>query len=339
MTTHLPQTVRLLKALLDARLRGHPMVLSHLVTYRCPCRCETCLWRDLVASEMSAGQIAEFYQQASAAGILVNSIWGGEPLVRDDLSEILQSSHNAGLVTVLITSGLRFNQRVDELVRWLNVVIFSVDHPSTRHDEMRGMPGLFDAIQRAIRRLQALPQGPRVMVNAVVSRLNQDAIADLAEWARDMSVPICFNPIETDLPGLSPHRSVAPLGLDDDTRSRLFRRLIVMKTRGFPIHNSYTHLRTFINGKRPYRCHARKVYLQLRPNGDLVDCLDRSRPVANIREQTLAELLARPDIRRRRLANIDCHVCNNANVIDTSHIWELHPESILSLISSHLSRA
>ena len=48
------QAVRLLAGLIDTRLRARPLLLSHLVTCRCPCRCETCLWRDLVREELSA---------------------------------------------------------------------------------------------------------------------------------------------------------------------------------------------------------------------------------------------------------------------------------------------
>ncbi len=46
-------------------------------------------------------------------------------------------------------------------------------------------------------------------------------------------------------------------------------------------------------------------------------------------------LTARPEIRQSRLKGVGCHFCNNANVIDTSHLWELRPESIYSLLARH----
>lgn len=69
-----------------------------------------------------------------------------------------------------------------------------------------------------------------------------------------------------------------------------------------------------------------------------MDCLDRSQPVANVRTTSLASLLRRPDIHRRRLARTACQVCSNANVIDCSYVWQLRPESILSLVRAHLRR-
>ncbi len=332
-------TARLVRGLLDARVRGRPVLLSHLVTCRCPCRCETCLWRGLVADEMTAAEISHFYQDAARAGIRINSIWGGEPLVREDLPDILRASRAAGLWTVLITSGYRLIERLDELTPWLDTVILSLDHPSPRHDDLRGMPGLFAAIGETIRRLQRRPRGPRVAINSVISRLNEEVVPQLAEWARAMSVPIYFHPIEVGLPGRAETAAIKqPLAVDEPKLSALFRHLVALKARGYPISNSDNYLRTFTNGKRPYRCHARKLCLQLRPNGDLVDCLDRFCPVANVREVPLGELLARPGIRRRRLMEVNCHLCNNANVIDTSYLWELRPESVLSLVRVQLWR-
>jgi hypothetical protein len=110
-----------------------------------------------------------------------------------------------------------------------------------------------------------------------------------------------------------------------------------MKQHGWPIHNSATYLRFFAQQRRHYRCHARKVYVELWPNGDLLDCLDRSGPIANVRHTSLAQLLARPSIRRLRAMPTDCCVCNNANVIDCSNVWSLRPESLLALLRLYLA--
>ena len=79
-------------AIARARLSGTPIVLSHLVTGRCCCKCETCLWRDLGGGdELTADQIVEVYRDAAACGIALLSLWGGEPLLRPDLPQIVQA--------------------------------------------------------------------------------------------------------------------------------------------------------------------------------------------------------------------------------------------------------
>lgn len=316
------------------------MLLSHLVTSRCPCRCETCLWRGLTdqRDELTAEQIAVVYRDAVRCGVRINSLWGGEPLVRRDLPEILRASREAGMMTVLITSGYQFESRFDEIVPHIDAAIFSLDHPGPQHDAMRGREGLFDAVRSAVRRLRAEAPDRRAYLNMVVSRLNADVVADLAGLARKWGAPIYFNPMETGmLGGLDSALAKADLALDSAGLSDLARRLIVLKGRGYPVANSYTYLRGFVGGKQRYRCHARKLCLELRANGDLMDCLDRFRPVANVRETPLVSVLGRPEIRRLRLRNVRCQFCNNANVIDTSHVWALRPESVYSLVHRNIA--
>jgi len=315
------------------------MLLSHLVTSRCPCRCETCLWRGLTRPEddLTAEEIAAVYRDAGRCGMRLNSIWGGEPLVRPDLPQILRASRNAGLLTILITSGWGLRERFEAVAFRVDVFIFSLDQPGLEHDAMRGQPGLFDAACAAIRRIRCEIPDKRVYINSVVSRLNVDAVPALARLARKLGAWIYYSPMETGMLG-QPGSMAAKqdLALDEAALSSLSRDLIVLKSRGLPVANSYTYLRTFLTGRPRYHCHARKLCVELRPNGDLMDCLDRFHPVANVREVSLSELLARREVRRSRLRNVSCHVCNNANVIDTSYVWELKPESIYSLVRRHL---
>ena len=76
----------------------------------------------------------------------------------------------------------------------------------------------------------------------------------------------------------------------------------------------------------------------MRPNGDLMDCLNRSRAVANVRQQRLGDLLAQPAIHRLRMQPTECHVCRNANVVDCSNVWSLKPEPLLSLLRLYARR-
>lgn len=336
------QNVRLITGLASSRVLGRPLLLSHLVTTRCPCRCETCLWRGLTdpRDELTVREIAAVYADAARCGVRVNSIWGGEPLIREDLPAILEASRRAGLLTVLISSGHRFARRFAEIVPHVDTAIFSLDEVGTAHDAMRGMPRLFEEACAAIEQIRRDAPSIRTYINTVVSRLNVDAVANLASLARRLNSPIYFNPMETGMLGRAGSDSVKrDLALDDEGLSSLARRLIVLKGRRYPVANSYTYLRGFVGGKQKYRCHARKLCLELRPNGDLMDCLNRFEPVANVRRIPLFELLRRPEIRHLRLKDVDCCFCNNANVIDTSNLWAGRLESLYSLVHRNVARA
>ena len=135
--------VSLVRALVSNRIRGRPLFLSHLVTTRCNCRCPMCLWRDENLEEMSAAEIGSFYRDSRQQGFIQVGIWGGEPLLREDLGEILYHACRAGLSTVLLTNGYYLEERLEEVTSYLDSIIVSLDYSGENHDRMRRCPGLF----------------------------------------------------------------------------------------------------------------------------------------------------------------------------------------------------
>src|SRR5512143_3400883 len=88
-----------------ARARGRPHTLSHLVTGRCNGRCATCLWRDPSRGELDTEAVRWLYHEAGRAGMAQLVLWGGEPLLRADLPELLDAAREAGLLITVITNG------------------------------------------------------------------------------------------------------------------------------------------------------------------------------------------------------------------------------------------
>ena len=288
---------------------------------------------------MTADEIAEVYRDAAAAGIVLLSLWGGEPLLRPDLPQIAQQANQAGLQVTLITNCALLPERLDGLAPHSSAIICSLDALGPDHDQLRGYPGLYDRVTDSIRRARRDWPHIRVMINSVVSRLNAEVVPDLVRLAASLRVGIFINPIETGMMGPEGFEaSKQSLALPSDRLSAVFADLLRMKRQGWPIQNSAAYLRFIAQGRTAYRCHARKVYIELRPNGDLLDCLDRSRPVANVRQQRLRHLLAQAEIHRLRMQPTECHVCSNANVIDCSNVWSLRPEPLLSLLRLYARR-
>ncbi|MFQ6048537.1 MAG: hypothetical protein ACE5K7_04160, partial [Phycisphaerae bacterium] len=239
----------------------------------------------------------------------------------------------------LITNCAFLPERIERLAGSLDAVICSLDWPGPVHDELRGYPGLYRRVVESIGIMRDRYRHIRVMINSVVSRLNADQIGELVRLAARLGVSIYVNPIEVGLTGPEGFEPIKQsLAVGPEQLATIFRQLLRMKQQGWPINNSAAYLRFFALGRRRYRCHARKVYVELRPNGDLVDCLNRSQPVANVRRVGLAELLARPSVTRLRTMPVDCCLCNNANVIDCSNIWSLRAESVLALLKLYLAR-
>lgn len=309
-----------------------PLVLSHLVTGRCNCRCATCLWRDPAADELTTAEIACLYRDATRCGMILNSIWGGEPLLRTDLPEIARASKANRLVTIVITNGLLLADRLDELAPSVDCFIVSIDDIGARHDDMRGMPGIFDAACAAIEAVRRRHPRIKVIINSVLSRLNAGAGPRLARLARELGISIYFSPIETTYrtgPEKQPPKD--PLALPAEELSDACEEILALKRRGLPINNSASYLRTFIGGKEPYTCASPVLCVTVASNGDVYACFAPGGRFGSIRERPLPEILRLPHVRRMRRPR-RCSICNNADVIDASHVWNLRPDSLLEYL-------
>ena len=88
---------------------GPPLWLLAELTYRCPLQCPYCsnpLDFAQHKEELSTEQWIEVFRQARELGAAQLGFSGGEPLVRQDLAELIRAARELGYYTNLITSGI-----------------------------------------------------------------------------------------------------------------------------------------------------------------------------------------------------------------------------------------
>ncbi len=86
-----------------------PLWLLAEVTYRCPLHCVFCYNPLNYAgnkNELSTEQWKDVLSQARKLGAAQLGFSGGEPLLRDDIEELIGHAHQLGFYTNLITSGI-----------------------------------------------------------------------------------------------------------------------------------------------------------------------------------------------------------------------------------------
>lgn len=90
-----------------------PMWLVLELTYRCPLHCAWCnnpLNFDEYRNELTTEEWKRVLAEARALGSLQLGFSGGEPLLRDDLEELVAEGERLGFYTNLITSGIGLNR-------------------------------------------------------------------------------------------------------------------------------------------------------------------------------------------------------------------------------------
>jgi pyrroloquinoline quinone biosynthesis protein E len=90
--------------------QGKPLWVSLELTYRCPLKCSWCNnpldFDDYGRRELTTGEWKKALEETRALGALQLGFTGGEPLLRDDLEELVEYADRLGFYTNLITSGI-----------------------------------------------------------------------------------------------------------------------------------------------------------------------------------------------------------------------------------------
>ena len=332
---------RLVTRLAWARLRGRPHTLSHLVTSRCNGTCRTCLWRDLALRELDTDTVKWLYDEAGRAGLAQLVVWGGEPLLRQDLPELLSAAHRAGLLTTLITNGWFLGERWGELRGLVDALIVSLDDVGAAHDAFRGLPGLYGRLEHFVAAVRSDPRRPTLLVNTVLSGLNRGALTRVAPVAARWQAGLYFCPMETGLVtsasgdarrGRGHAAPLAPLALPADELRAAARTAAALKSAGFPILASRPYLELLESDPalRGYACRAPRARLTVGADGSLRDCTRSDRHLANVSElraagEPLSNVLRLPDYQRMLERSASCTKCNNPDVIELSWLWDLRP--------------
>jgi pyrroloquinoline quinone biosynthesis protein E len=172
--------------------QGVPLWLSLELTYRCPLKCAWCnnpLDFDNYANrELSTEEWKQVLGEARELGALQLGFTGGEPLLRDDLEELVAHADGIGFYTNLITSGIGLDDARMAALKEAGLKQVQLSLQSTR-------PELTDALVGARAHRHKLEAGriikahgfPMVM-NMPVFRHNIGDIDAMCAYAAELGV-------------------------------------------------------------------------------------------------------------------------------------------------------
>lgn len=95
--------------------QGKPLWLALELTYRCPLKCVWCNnpldFETYTKHELSTEEWKKLLREARELGSLQLGFTGGEPMMRDDLEELVGYANELGFYTNLITSGIGLSEQ------------------------------------------------------------------------------------------------------------------------------------------------------------------------------------------------------------------------------------
>ncbi len=164
------------------------------ITNRCNFRCRMCQIPHNISEELSTSQWKQVIKDAASCGARSIVFSGGEPLLREDIFELISFVKSNSLGACLSSNGYFIDNGVAGRLRQagIEVVNVSIEGPQRIHDYMRGK-GMF---KKAIRALENLKKCKiETTIATTVSRYNFKYLACIEKIASQYGVTtIKFQP-------------------------------------------------------------------------------------------------------------------------------------------------
>jgi MoaA/NifB/PqqE/SkfB family radical SAM enzyme len=303
---------------------------------RCNCRCVMCdIWQaNAVRRELTRDDLLPHLADLRRLHVQRVVLSGGEALMHSNLwllCELLKEF--AGSITLLST-GLLLETHADNVVKWCDEVIVSVDGSREVHDSIRRIPNAFDRLARGIASLRERVPGYPVSARCVLQRRNFRDLPNIIAAAHEigldrisfMAVDVSSTAFNRPIPWEEPRVQEVALSPEETAEfSKLIEDTIARYANDFRsgfIAEDPTKLRRLaryfaaLNGLGEYPetvCNAPWVSTVVEADGDVRPCFFHA-PLGNIHQQPLETILNAPaSVAFRRNLNVKtnpiCRAC------------------------------
>lgn len=291
-----------------------PHHVQWMLTRRCNYRCRSCeVWRDPEpANELSTEAVKAGLRILHQMGTMEIVLSGGNPLLRDDIDEIIEYASRY-FVTTVYDNGSQAVRKIDSL-RNADFVAISLDTlDEEKYDNLKGVHG---ALKNALKAVQTLhDEGINVGVSPTISQMNLYELPNFTKQFITKGVPVLYCLYQHD----SLSQPMFQIGERDDELTiedreglaKVCDELITMKQTSNGVLITTKMLEAlkslYREEKRTWRCRALQSFFTVDPLGRVAGC-HLQNPVGTIFE--LPRLWNTQRIQRLREEYQECDKCS-----------------------------
>jgi MoaA/NifB/PqqE/SkfB family radical SAM enzyme len=293
---------------------NRPYHVQWLVTRKCNYRCRGCdVWQDQDKRELTTEQIKEGLDVLRELDVVDIVFSGGNPLLRDDIEEILgyASKH---FVTTVYDNGSMALEKIRALQK-ADFVAISLDTlDREKNDYLKGVNGAWN---RAIHAIETLHEkGINVSVSPTISQLNLYEIVDLTKHFIGKNIPVWYCLYSHDTSASS--GQLFRIGkkneryeiVDNKAMIELCDSLIELKKKDQNVLITDKVLEAmkqlYVNGERTWKCRALQNFFMIDHLGRVAGCHLTS-PTTTIFE--LPKVWNSPQLAKLRKTARNCAKC------------------------------
>jgi MoaA/NifB/PqqE/SkfB family radical SAM enzyme len=263
----------LLVRYMASKLKRKPYVLNIEVTLRCNAGCVHCAcWKAVPGPELS--DYADIVRKFCPCVVWFT---GGEPLVRNDIVQIVRSVRKADPFVYLgmSTNGWLLTPELGRQLKdaGLDQLNISLDFIGRQHDAFRKIDGLYRHIESMIPGLKT--DGLSVVLACCVMKQNTDFLLPIARLAKEWEIEVgysCYSLLKTG------EKANTLSSRQADQISRTIETLCDWKKKQRFVKSSFSYLKKipeFFENGRLGTCRATRTWLYVAPDGYLKICPDK----------------------------------------------------------------
>ncbi|PVX27028.1 MAG: radical SAM/SPASM domain-containing protein [Candidatus Bathyarchaeum sp.] len=299
-----------------------PLVISWNMTLKCNLKCAHCYINakdTKMPDELSTDAAKMLIHQITEVSRPLLILSGGEPLLRDDIYEIIKYGAGRGLKMGMGSNGMLIDDEVAKKLKeagmWTVAISLDSSIPE-RHDEFRGVKGCWEQAVEAIKSLKKA--GIQVQVNCTVTQQNYDEVDDIMALAESLGVEnfhlffLVPTGRGTDIEDITPemYEEMIKNTLAKTTKYKLnvkpscapqFMR--IAKDQGVDMSR-------WVRG-----CMAGLYYCRIYPSGEVTPCPYMPVTLGNIREKSFKDIWTNSEV-FKALRDFDqlkgkCRICDH----------------------------
>jgi MoaA/NifB/PqqE/SkfB family radical SAM enzyme len=268
---------------------NRPYHVQWFVTRKCNFRCKGCnVWQEQDAKELSTEDIKKGLDILKEMNVIEIVISGGNPLLREDIKEIIDYSSRS-FITTVYDNGSIAAEKIDSL-RNADFVAISIDSlDPAKNDLIKGVKGSWKKAIQSVEKLHE--EGIKVSVTPTISQFNLYEIIELTNHFLRKNIPLWYSLYSYDSPEDS--NQLFKIGkkndmfLINDKKSMvsLCNSLIGMQRKNSNILMTTKTLEAvrdlYLEGRRTWKCQALQHFFIIDHLGHIAGC-HLHEPVASI---------------------------------------------------------
>ncbi|TFG76473.1 MAG: radical SAM protein [Chrysiogenales bacterium] len=291
-----------------------PYRMDMVLTYRCNINCSHCYNQRRESAELTTSEWKKIIKILWDQGIPHIDFTGGEPTLREDLVELITYAEDLGLITGLLTNGVRLadaayiRQLKQAGLDYMQITLES--HLEEVHNQMVGSDSFRHTVQ-GIR--NAVEQDIYVLTNSTITNANSDLIAEIVPFLKNLGVrSFAVNSIikagksRHQDPGLSEKELLPVIKQLQQKAAQEGMRLT------WYTPTQYCRLNPVELDLGVKQCTAGKYNLAVEPDGTVIPCQSFFRPLGNILNDPFEKIYQHDflvSLRRRDWAMDKCREC------------------------------